>query len=197
MGGAGFRVRRHRLGSLQSVSGGRLRRRSPPCDASDAGLDATAIQHDARALASEVTVAAGNSKSSFSEIRLERSKPVPSTGKRNGELGTAVYWDLAATEKTDFNDPDWTVAIKLGRDRNGRYWLLDMVRARSNPGDVERLLRNTAEQDGKRVRIGFGQDPGQAGKSQALHLVRALSAYTARGAPEAGASLRASNPWER
>ena len=41
----------------------------PTYDASDAGLDAPAIQHDARALASEVTLAAGNSKSSFSEIR--------------------------------------------------------------------------------------------------------------------------------
>jgi hypothetical protein len=41
----------------------------PTCDASDAGLDASAIQHDARALASEVTLAGGNSKSSFSEIR--------------------------------------------------------------------------------------------------------------------------------
>ena len=41
----------------------------PTCDASDAGLDAPAIQHDARALASEVTLAAGNAKSSFSEIR--------------------------------------------------------------------------------------------------------------------------------
>jgi phage terminase large subunit-like protein len=25
------------------------------------------------------------------------------------------YWDLAATEKTEHNDPDWTVGIKLGR----------------------------------------------------------------------------------
>ena len=37
----------------------------PTYDASDAGLDAPAIQHDARALASEVTLAAGNSKLSF------------------------------------------------------------------------------------------------------------------------------------
>jgi hypothetical protein len=34
----------------------------PTCDASDAGLDAPAIQHDARALASEVTLAAGNAE---------------------------------------------------------------------------------------------------------------------------------------
>src|SRR5438309_9702518 len=100
------------------------------------------------------------------------------------DLDIVRYWDLAATEKTEQNDPDWTVGIKLGRDRNGGYWLLDVVRARANPGDVERLLFKTAEQDGKRVRIGFGQDPGQAGKSQALHLVRSLSAYTVRGTPE-------------
>ena len=75
--------------------------------------------------------------------------------------------------------PDWTVGIKLGRDRNGGYWLLDLVRGRANPGDVDRLLLNTATQDGKQVRIGFGKDPGQAGKSQALHLVRALSGFTA------------------
>jgi len=42
-------------------------------------------------------------------------------------------------------------------------------------GDVERCCSTTATQDGKRVQVGFGQDPGQAGKSQALHLVRALS----------------------
>ena len=87
------------------------------------------------------------------------------------DLDIVRYWDLAATEKTERNDPDWTVGIKLGRDRSGGYYLLDLVRARANPGDVEQLLRNTAEQDGNRVHIGFGQDPGQAGKSQALHLV--------------------------
>jgi predicted phage terminase large subunit-like protein len=102
------------------------------------------------------------------------------------DLDVVRYWDLAATEKTEFNDPDWTVGIKLGRDKNGGYWLLDMVHARANPGDVDRLLLNTATQDGKRVRIGFGKDPGQAGKSQALHLVRALSGFTVVATPESG-----------
>src|SRR5262245_8260504 len=102
------------------------------------------------------------------------------------DLDVVRYWDLAATEKTEFNDPDWTVGIKLGRDKNGGYWLLDMVRGRANPGDIENLLRNTATQDGQRIRIGFGQDPGQAGKSQALHLVRAFSGFTVVPAPESG-----------
>jgi len=111
------------------------------------------------------------------------------------ELDVVRYWDLAATEKTELNDPDWTVGIKLGRDRSGGYYVLDMVRVRANPGDVERLLRNTAEQDGKRVRIGFGQDPGQAGKSQAQHLVRALDGFTVTPAPESGDKLTRFGPF--
>jgi predicted phage terminase large subunit-like protein len=111
------------------------------------------------------------------------------------DLEIVRYWDLAATEKTEFNDPDWTVGIKLGHDRNLGYWLLDVARVRANPGDVEKLLFNTATQDGKQVRIGFGQDPGQAGKSQALHLVRALSGFTVEPAPESGDKITRFGPF--
>src|SRR6201981_2182787 len=64
-----------------------------------------------------------------------------------------------------------------------------MVRQRANPGDVETLLLDTATHDGNRVRIGFGKDPGQAGKSQALYLVRALSGFNVTPAPESGDKL--------
>jgi predicted phage terminase large subunit-like protein len=70
-----------------------------------------------------------------------------------------------------------------------------MVQWRANPGDVEQLMLDTARQDGKRVRIGFGQDPGQAGKSQALHLVRALSGFTVTPVPETGDKLTRFGPF--
>jgi predicted phage terminase large subunit-like protein len=91
--------------------------------------------------------------------------------------------------------PDWTVGVKLGRDQDGGYWLLDVVRARASPGDVERLLLSTATQDGNRVRVGLGQDPGQAGKSQAPPLVRSLSAFTVSPAPERGDKLTRFGPF--
>jgi len=97
--------------------------------------------------------------------------------------------------ETELNDPDWTIGVKLGRDDKRGYWLLDVVRARANPGDVERLLLEIAARDGKRVRIGFGQDPGQAGKSQALHLVRALSGYTVTPVLESGDKLTRFGPF--
>jgi predicted phage terminase large subunit-like protein len=69
------------------------------------------------------------------------------------------------------------------------------LRRRANPGDVEKLLLETATHDGKRVRIGFGRDPGQAGKSQAQHLVRALSGFTVNPASETGDKLTRFGPF--
>jgi predicted phage terminase large subunit-like protein len=119
----------------------------------------------------------------------------PIVDQAPADLDMVRYWDLAATEKTEFNDPDWTVGVKLSRDRSGGYWLLDMVRVRANPGDVEQLLLNIAKHDGKQVRIGFGKDPGQAGRSQAQYLVRALSGFTVRSATESGDKLTRFGPF--
>ena len=49
--------------------------------------------------------------------------------------------------------------------------------------------------DGNWIRIGFGQDPGQAGKSQALYLGRALSGFTVTPAPESGDKLTRFGPF--
>src|SRR6266446_4573589 len=77
------------------------------------------------------------------------------------DLEIVRYWDLAATEKTELNDPDWTVGIKLGRDKNGGCWLLDMVRERANPGDVERLLLPCRQRLPADRRLGARADLGR------------------------------------
>src|SRR5216683_5774577 len=70
-----------------------------------------------------------------------------------------------------------------------------MVRKRANPGDVERLLLNTATRDCQHVRVRFGKDPGQAGKSQAFHLVRALSGFDVTSAGESGNKITRFGPF--
>jgi predicted phage terminase large subunit-like protein len=95
-------------------------------------------------------------------------------------------WDLAATPKTETNDPDWTAGVKLGRSSDGRYYVLDHRRIRTTPAGVERFLTHTAAEDGADVEIALPQDPGQAGKSQAAALVRALEGHTVRATPETG-----------
>lgn len=97
------------------------------------------------------------------------------------------YWDLAATEKTETNDPDWTAGVKLGQDpKTGLFYWLDTKMDRLSPLGVEQLVENTATADGVVTTVGLPQDPGQAGKSQAQAFVRRLAGYTVRTRREQG-----------
>lgn len=86
-------------------------------------------------------------------------------------MNTVRYWDLAATEKTEHNDPDYTAGAKVAIV-DGIMYILDMRHERLNAAGVERLLRMTADEDGSHVKVRMDQDPGQAGKAQVSHLAR-------------------------
>lgn len=105
-------------------------------------------------------------------------------------------WDIAATPKTEANDPDATAGTKIGRSRStGRYIVLHHIQDHLSPAGVERLLLNTASQDKQRVEISLPQDPGQAGKSQAQTLAKLLSAYTVHATPETGDKVTRFGPF--
>lgn len=110
------------------------------------------------------------------------------------------FWDLAATEKTDTSDPDWTVGVRMGVQRNTDREITKIVviharRLRESPAGVERAIRTTATADGRRVRIGLFQDPGQAGKAQAANMIRLLAGYTARAYPIGGDKVTLFGPF--
>lgn len=92
-------------------------------------------------------------------------------------------WDLAATKD---EKAAWTAGVKIGRTPNGRFIIADSTRIQGTAAEVERLLKNTASQDGVSVRGSLPQDPGQAGKAQASYLVRALAGFTYKATPESG-----------
>jgi predicted phage terminase large subunit-like protein len=95
-------------------------------------------------------------------------------------------WDLAATEQTGTRDPDYTVGLKMMRTAEGRYVVLDVVRLQGGPDEVEAAIINTGAADGRAVRIGLSQDPGQAGKQQILYLTRKLAGHRVESSPETG-----------
>jgi predicted phage terminase large subunit-like protein len=99
---------------------------------------------------------------------------------------TARAWDLAATKQTGTRDPDFTAGVKLHRAPSGQFTVLDVVRLRGGPDEVEAAIVNTARQDGQSVRIGLPQDPGQAGKTQVLYLTRKLEGFMIESSPETG-----------
>ncbi|MDE2006410.1 MAG: phage terminase large subunit [Rhodospirillales bacterium] len=111
------------------------------------------------------------------------------------EIGTGTVvraWDLAATAEVDGNDPDYTVGLKLLREADGRLVVLDVVRERTTPLGVEKLLLATARRDGSGVMIDLPQDPGQAGKAQVAHYFRLLVGYPVRSSVESGPKIRRS-----
>jgi predicted phage terminase large subunit-like protein len=103
-------------------------------------------------------------------------------------------WDLAATASTGDNDPDWTVGVKLARDRVGRFIILDVVRLRGTPHAVQTAIVEAARIDGRAVLIGLPEDPGQAGKHQVLYLTRELAGYRIRSSRESGAKITRAGP---
>lgn len=104
-------------------------------------------------------------------------------------------WDLAATVAGAGRDPDWTAGALLGRDAAGFVYLLDMIRFRGSSHEVESAILNTARQDGTAVTVGLPQDPGQAGKAQVGALVRMLSGWPVKFAPETGSKETRASPF--
>lgn len=105
------------------------------------------------------------------------------------------YWDRAATAYTGSNDPDYTVGIDMGIDAHNILYVCGMVRLRESPHKRDEAIRNTASQDGPSVEIGLGQDPGQAGKTEAQYLAGSLQGYTVRLLTEQGDKLTRFSPF--
>ena len=90
-------------------------------------------------------------------------------------------WDRAATVPSESNrDPDWTVGLKLAKLGTGPWIVLDVVRFRGTPLEVEQKIRNIAEQDGASCPISLEEDPGASGKADAQNLVRILAGFNVR-----------------
>lgn len=88
-------------------------------------------------------------------------------------------WDLAATRKTESNDPDYTAGTKIGRLPDGRFIVVHHVRMQEGAMEVEKAVLNTASGEPD-TRIAIPQDPGQSGKGQAQRLANMLSGYDVR-----------------
>lgn len=104
-------------------------------------------------------------------------------------------WDLAGTVPKAGSDPDWTAGVKMGRDREGFYWITHVERFRATPANVEKTVGTTASQDTKRCRIRIPQDPGQAGKSQAQSLIRKLAGYVVKAVAPTGSKEARATPF--
>lgn len=121
----------------------------------------------------------------FKPDKIEIIDEIP-TGTR-----MARGWDFGATE----GGGDWTVGAKLGVTPSGRFIICDEERIQRGPEGVMSALKNCADADGKAVKISIPQDPGQAGKFQAMQMVKALTGYSVIATPESGDKITRAEPF--
>lgn len=121
----------------------------------------------------------------FQPDQIESIDAVPA-----GQIDWVRAWDLAST-----TDGDWTAGPKLGRLPDGRFVIADMVRLREGPDKRDAAIKNAASLDGRAVRVSIPQDPGQAGKTQALYLTRLLAGYPVHTSPESGDKVTRAEPF--
>jgi predicted phage terminase large subunit-like protein len=102
------------------------------------------------------------------------------------------FWDLAATKAEQGKDPDWTVGCLMS-ELHGQYWIQDIIRVRDEAAEVERIIQQAAQLDGKETQIFMEQEGGASGKSLISHYARnVLKGYAFKGIPATGSkSVRA------
>lgn len=88
----------------------------------------------------------------------------PTTYEPPRNLRYVRFWDFAASKDDPAADPDQTVGTKLGINREGHYYVADVVAGRMTPHESETVVRQTADIDGENVIIGMEQEPGASGK---------------------------------
>jgi predicted phage terminase large subunit-like protein len=90
-------------------------------------------------------------------------------------LDTIRFWDFAGTTK---KSSDFSVGVKMVFHR-GQYCILDVIRVKASPVELEKIVANTAHSDGRHVSVAIEQEPGSAGVGLISHYIRnVLPGYT-------------------
>ena len=103
-------------------------------------------------------------------------------------------WDLAGTEDKKNNNPEdgpaYTAGVLIGKRKNGKFVIADVINKRLNASDVRSLVLSTARADKaaykSKYKIRMNQDPGQAGVDQKENYLKLLSGFSVNIERESG-----------
>lgn len=107
-------------------------------------------------------------------------------------------WDLAATSEDEDGDPAYTAGVLIGKRKNGRYIVADVINRKCDSAEVRDLVKMTCITDRAKhgmVITRLPQDPGQAGKEQAQSYLKFLSGFTVKIMPESGDKVTRAEPF--
>lgn len=99
-------------------------------------------------------------------------------------------WDIGAT-----TDGDSTASVKMGINGDGLFYIVDMTAAQLSTDERDAHIRQTAQLDGAACKQRLPQDPGAAGKSQALAFTRLLAGFAVTVKPVSGDKVTRADPY--
>ena len=117
-------------------------------------------------------------------INIEKAAPVR-------DIKIVRYWDKAGTK----DGGAYSVGVKMGRDKEQRIWILDVVRGQWDSGTREKHIKLTTIMDGKPVLVGIEQEPGSGGKESAENTVKNLLGYRVRVDRPTGDKAQRADPF--
>lgn len=99
-------------------------------------------------------------------------------------------WDLAASL-----DGKRTAGVKMGAGADGLFYVVDVVLGRWESAERNRVICETARQDGVTCMVRLPQDPGQAGKDQAEGFIRMLAGFNVKAERVTGDKATRADPF--
>jgi predicted phage terminase large subunit-like protein len=121
----------------------------------------------------------------FDTSKIEIVDATPVGGKR------VRAWDKAATAGAG----DYTAGVKLVKSPSGEIVIEDVVRGQWDTAARDRVIRQTAELDGRSVKIVGEQEPGSGGKDSAQWFLRLLSGFSVTVETASGAKVERADPF--
>lgn len=108
------------------------------------------------------------------------------SGRRG--LKRCRFWDCASGEGQRGSDPDYTVGVRLS-EHEGIFCIEHIERERYSPYDVDRLIIQTAKQDGRQVLVREEQEGGSSGVAVIDARRRSLPGFNYKGVPSHGSKI--------
>jgi len=130
-------------------------------------------------------VPAGGGQFKVDRIRVDQAPANPFFRKK------VRYWDKAGTE----DGGCWTVGVLMGRDDQGRFWILEVIRGQWESAAREAIILQTAQIDGASIRIGIEQEPGSGGKESAQNTVSNLAGFRVSVERPTGSKVYRADPF--
>jgi predicted phage terminase large subunit-like protein len=114
-------------------------------------------------------------------------------------LEVVRYWDKAGTKEIEEGRGSgggaYTVGVKMAKLKDDKYLIMDVVRGRWSSEEREKIIRSTAEADGKGVKIYHEQEPGSGGKESAEATIKNLAGFASYADRPQGDKIYRADPY--